>query len=887
MSVVHQCVLVFGVLSGLVSAAPASETDRLILPPTPTEAPEVASTACGDLIVSKEQGQTLFWASDVFDCLSNVPFIPDVASRFISYYNQTLQFQSTLAFLKDPPQGYQQPPVDVVAELGLLQDNISEGKYTTQYAFEADLQLLINRFHDSHVYLSAGLLAPFTFISPFSLVSASRDGKVTPSVYFRDEVVNSQLQGGEPSPITKINDIDVVEYLTSFAEINSEGYLEPHADWNALFESPALDIQSYQSVLHSALFYPGDAINYTQANGTTTYSYWLASYSEAGHTGPLTTAGDFYNYFVLGILPESWDASNPQWWPDWKGETDDSDDSGTDAAPSLVERLCTSGNPKNVNWCGESQGGFPNDPDYVQKDLGRLTGGVVSGYFLDDTTGVLSIPSFLQTGNDTLNFFRVIDDFLGDAQDKGISRVIIDLQQNYGGLNLLAVSVFKRFFYEQEPWTGSRIRTSEMANTLGESYSSWWDSLETGHDGALDPNYQYFSSSEWVIDNRINPATGANYSSWDEYRGPVSYQGDTFSNLQLYNLSDQVFDIAGFQGWIPFGYSDTPPDPPPPSWSPDSIVLLTDGLCTSACATFVELMAHQAGVKTLVVGGRPATGPMQAASGSRGARLYSSEALDYDFSNVNDTVEDFDAFARLPQRGNNDLFINFAGFNIRDQIRKGDEDNIPVQFKYDAADCRLYYSLQNIYNLTQLWTDVATAAWDDPSLCVEDSTGYSVRNNSTQLKSPPKRTAQAPDLNLDHITFSDLASNSTSSPSLYDFITRDSISTTNLKQCFHQKGDCAGTTLQCRDFGVDCDGQGTTWRTMSACLPDTTNYGSACGDGMWFKETRDAESKKNVPKKTINGVQVKYEPVTVVEGYCVPESVDIYKFNLGCPNARR
>jgi hypothetical protein len=176
----------------------------------------------------------------VFDCLSSVPFIPDVASRFIDYYNQTLQFQSTLAFLRDPPEGYQQPPIDVVAELGLLQEKVAEGKYSTQYAFEADLQLLINSIHDSHVYLSAGLLAPFTFISPFALLSASRDGKEVPAIYFQNEVIGSQVEDWEPSPIIKINDIDAVEYLTSFAEINSEGYLEPHADWNALFEHPAL-----------------------------------------------------------------------------------------------------------------------------------------------------------------------------------------------------------------------------------------------------------------------------------------------------------------------------------------------------------------------------------------------------------------------------------------------------------------------------------------------------------------------------------------------------------------------------------------------------------------------------------------------------------------------
>lgn len=293
-------------------------------------------------------------------------------------------------------------------------------------------------------------------------------------------------------------------------------------------------------------------------------------------------------------------------------------------------------------------------------------------------------------------------------------------------------------------------------------------------------------------------------------------------------------------------------------------------------------MTAQAGVKTVVVGGRPTTGPMQRASGSRGARIYSSEALDYDFINVNDTLKDYDAFAKLPQRDNNDLWINFAGFNIRDQIRQGDSEAIPAQFKYDAADCRLYYTLANIYNLTQLWTDVATAAWDDPSLCVADSTGYSTRNASAETKPPPKRTTQAPDLNLDHITFSDLVSNISSTPSLYDVFQRTSISTTNLKQCFDtvtSKG-CTGAT-HCRAFDVDCTNTGTFFRPMAACLPDTTNFAGACGDNMYFTPTVDAFSKRNVPQK--NGKTVDYEPVIVTNGYCVPYYVDVAKYNIGCP----
>src|SRR5262245_6871288 len=101
----------------------------------------------------------IFSALDVFNCLENVPFHPELAVRSIDYYNQTLPSQSTLDFLADPPDGYQQPPVNVQQELAEIKANVSAGVYTSQYVFEAKLQLLINRMHDSHVTLDAGILA--------------------------------------------------------------------------------------------------------------------------------------------------------------------------------------------------------------------------------------------------------------------------------------------------------------------------------------------------------------------------------------------------------------------------------------------------------------------------------------------------------------------------------------------------------------------------------------------------------------------------------------------------------------------------------------------------------------------------------------------------------
>lgn len=132
---------------------------------------------------------------------------------------------------------------------------------------------------------------------------------------------------------------------------------------------------------------------------------------------------------------------------------------------------------------------------------------------------------------------------------------------------------------------------------------------------------------------------------------------------------------------------------------------------------------------------------MQAASGTRGARIYSGDSLDVDFrwvGNRNETAK-----SRLPvltEDGVRDtgVFVNYAGFNLRDQLRADDVDT-PLQFRYVAADCRIYFTLDNVYNMTILWHDVARAAFEDPSLCVEGSTGYNSRDGSS--KAPPKLTA--------------------------------------------------------------------------------------------------------------------------------------------------
>ena len=150
----------------------------------------------------------------------------------------------------------------------------------------------------------------------------------------------------------------------------------------------------------------------------------------------------------------------------------------------------------------------------------------------------------------------------------------------------------------------------------------------------------------------------------------------------------------------------------------------------------MEMMHHEAGVRTVVVGGRPENGPMQAPSGSRGAQFYPTEDLDTNIQEAGTLDPSTETF--LPNRTVAQL-ISSARINLRDQIRQG--GNVPLQFVYEAADCRISYTQQTFLNYTALWEYAANAIWSTPELCVQGSTGYASNSTFTDTQGPPGSSA--------------------------------------------------------------------------------------------------------------------------------------------------
>ena len=681
-----------------------------------------------------------FTAKQAYECLTSVPFNPAIATRFLKYYNDTIQFQSTLAYLKNPPSSYQQPSVDLLAGFEQIQKDIDNGAFPNQYAFEATLQNLVYSAHDAHFQLEAGILAAFTFLSPYPLVALSEDGVQIPKVYTTDDVFLSIDSSSDfkPSAVKTINGQDVTAYLTQIGAANSVGNLEPNADWNDLMSSYAAYIQDDYSILESYVeFYPGETITLGFENGTTLDPVpWVAVYNSPGPTGPLATGGDFYNFFVLGFYPASFDANATDPCAASDGSTNSSNSTTTSVNSTSTNTSSTGAEATATSWPDSA---YPDNADIYQPGLYPYGGGFLTGYFLKNiSTGVLSIPTFDMSDDDVQTFSDTVQKFLNASHAAGMEKILIDLQQNLGGDTLLAVDTFKHFFPANDTFRGSRLRAHPTADVIGNTFTTYFATNQSANSSV----YDVLSASDWVVTDRLNANTGQNFTSWGEFFGPLQYNGDSFTNVERENITSSLFDNEALGIDI---YGASIPATNPQLYEPENIIILSDGLCSSACAVFVEMMHHDAGVKTVVVGGLPQTGPMQTASGSRGAEIYTADNIDDDISDaiyLNATTAGY-----LPDR-EEDVWISFMGINLRDQIRK-DQQDIPVQFLYDAADCRIFYTMETWNDYSSLWT-YAMNAISNPKLCVAGSTGFSATGTDSQATNPPP-TAKTPGYNASSV----------------------------------------------------------------------------------------------------------------------------------------
>jgi hypothetical protein len=162
--------------------------------------------------------------------------------------------------------------------------------------------------------------------------------------------------------------------------------------------------------------------------------------------------------------------------------------------------------------------------------------------------------------------------------------------------------------------------------------------------------------------------------------------------------------------------------------------MYTDALCGSSCASFHEELKNIAGVRAVTVGGRPENKPIQTVTGSKGGEVtplltwptYATLALNFStlvgLSAFKDNDKTLSGIANVPhvltRTGD-----GFSRLQSQDQIRKGDKSATPLQYVYEASDCKIFYTADSFADPDAAWKQ-AWDAFQDKGKCVEGSTGH-------------------------------------------------------------------------------------------------------------------------------------------------------------------
>jgi len=126
-------------------------------------------------------------------------------------------------------------------------------------------------------------------------------------------------------------------------------------------------------------------------------------------------------------------------------------------------------------------------------------------------------------------------------------------------------------------------------------------------------------------------------------------------------------------------------------------------------------MRAQGGVKSIVMGGRPNTNPIQAIGGTKGANNFPFSYIRQLAILANSTATPTQLEAWQGTLDYSEYAINRSldsSINVRDAINRVNlEDGIPAQFVYQEADCRLFYEPGMITDVRNIWKKVADVAW--------------------------------------------------------------------------------------------------------------------------------------------------------------------------------
>ncbi|EAQ91769.1 hypothetical protein CHGG_00004 [Chaetomium globosum CBS 148.51] len=632
--------------------------------------------------------------SIAFECLKSVPLYKDTALGQLNFLRPLFEWQSTLDDLREPPEGYLSEGVDLLGGLDNITAKLQEaqGSYKNEFEFLADLYTLTSvRPRDLHFRYTSSLFDLFSFPRPARFVSISTDGISEPKIYLHADVNHAERRY-TPSPVLTIDGIPALEFLQK-ESVKDGGCHDPDARFNRQFPSLANDAALVYTPSEPAALDLRDTTTVECQNGT---KFEFSNFAFVrGNFSNITTGVDLYNDFGRGngTGPRTSEAGNYVL-----------------LAKNYTSHFVGYPIPTNRTKNGNVAGFLPNKPEF--SDVAVL---VVNSF-----QGILGPDTFVTPpGVYFQEFFNVTTDFIRAAKAANRSKLILDVQGNSGGLVYNIATLYFALFPGSTLPQLSRARSHPQFAWLG---AHLWN-------GTTSP-----AAGVWPLNNFIRPDHHP-WTSFADLYGPHPDTGTPheYTNPSIFNVTNYTQLFAAYQDPLNAnGAQYTIPWTEPP-FAPEDILIVSDGQCGSACAMTVSMLTHVHGVRTVALGGRPLLAPMQALGQTKGGPVINFAGMpEVDRGAVPEGLvlpppaDGFKPPLRVPGlegvRGLGwGVTVSFNVVNMFPWGEEMEEGEVPLQMRYEAANCKLFFTWDMARDITAVWGAAAAAAWQGGQ-CVPGST---------------------------------------------------------------------------------------------------------------------------------------------------------------------
>lgn len=384
--------------------------------------------------------------------------------------------------------------------------------------------------------------------------------------------------------------------------------------------------------------------------------------------------------------------------------------SGKASAPLSAATYKLADNRYAANY---AQGGFPTP-------MGNTLGGDMA-WFLPEgpalkNIAILVLNNFQYTP-DILDFsnpesgrelWKLLGDFVSKAKAAGCAKLVIDMQGNGGGqLPRLAATYYTLF-----PEAAAGIFPMQSQARAHPQLSWLQNAPRTG-------SSNYPLAWSFGMYRQLN---GTPFPDTHTWLGPIT---TPFGNLTVPASTDPEIFVDRVNS-----PADFPPKvPTSPPFAPENITIVTDGECNSGCALLVEVLTHKHKIRTVALGGRPLYKAMQAVGRTKGAPVANFggfPAIDRATAPPGvEVVPTTGPALRLRTTLSDERRGRYGGgvrFNMANQTPLGEAaDALPLQFRYEAAHCKVFWTWEMARDIKKVWERVADVAWGE-GRCVEGST---------------------------------------------------------------------------------------------------------------------------------------------------------------------